>query len=100
MDAHAGVSYVKTKLENIDAFGLEYDFDDATSTRGRAGIRAILGGSLAPYIDGTVYHEFSGDRDVELFDGLNTYDLGTSGKGTWGRIEGGLSGNDGPGPIL
>ena len=100
MDVHAGVSHVKTKIDDIGAFGLAYDFDDATSTRGRAGIRAILGGSLSPYIDGTVYHEFSGDRDVDLFDGLNTYDVGNSGKGTWVRIEGGLSGNDGPGPIL
>ena len=71
-----------------------------TSTRGRAGLRAIFGGGLAPYVDATVYHEFNGDGDVELFDGGDIFDLDTKGKATWVRLEAGLSGNDGPGPIL
>jgi hypothetical protein len=100
VDVHAGVSHVRTKVDDISAFGFNYDIGKLTSTRGRAGVRAILGGSLAPYVDATVYHEFSDDGEVQLFDGANTFDFDTGGKGTWARFEAGLSGNDGPGPIL
>ena len=100
MDIHAGLSHVRTKVDDISAFGFNYDLAKMTSTRGRAGVRGIFGGSLAPYVDATVYHEFKGGGDIDFFDGLNTYDVDTRGKGTWVRLEGGLSGNDGPGPIL
>jgi hypothetical protein len=70
------------------------------STRGRAGIRAEFGGSWKPYIDATVYHEFDGDGRIALFDGAQTYDLEADGKGTWVRLEGGITGGGGPGPML
>ena len=73
MDARAGLSHVRTKIDDISAFGFDYDIGKVTSTRGRAGLRAILGDSgWAPYIDGTVYHEFNGDGEIELFVGLIT----------------------------
>ena len=100
LDASVGVSHVRTKIDDIDAFGVNYDINTITSTRGRAGLRAVFGGGLAPYIDGTVYREFDGDADFEVFDGADTFDLDTDGKATWVRLEAGLSGNDGPGPIL
>ena len=100
IDASVGLSHVRTKVDDINAFGFNYDIEKLTSTRGRAGLRAVFGGSLAPYVDATVYREFKGDGDIELFDGLNDIDLDTNGKATWVRLEGGLSGNDGPGPIL
>jgi hypothetical protein len=100
VDINAGVSHVTTKVDDIDAFGFNYDIGKLTSTRGRLGARAVFGGGIAPYVDATVYHEFNGDGDVEFFDGFNAYDVDTSNKGTWVRLEGGLSGNDGPGPIL
>ena len=103
VDIHAGFSHVRSKVDKVEAFGFEYDIDKVTSNRGRAGVRAVFAdmfGSLAPYIDGTVYHEFDGDGDVEFFDGINQYEFDTDNKGTWVRLEGGLSGNDGPGPIL
>ena len=100
LDLHGGLSHVRTKVDDISAFGFDYDMGRMTSTRGRAGLRAIFGGSLSPYIDATVYREFNGDGEVELFDGANRYDLDTNGRGTWVRLEAGLSGNDGPGPIL
>ncbi len=99
-DVMAGVSHVRTKVDDIEAFGFTYDTDRLTSTRGRAGVRGTLGGSLAPYVAATAYHEFRGDGDIVLFDGGDNFDLDTNGKGTWARIEAGLSGNDGPGPIL
>jgi hypothetical protein len=47
-----------------------------------------------------VYREFNGRRNVALFDGLNSYDLGSNGKGTWARLEAGISSNGGPGPLV
>ncbi len=100
MDILAGVSHVRTKVDDIAAFGFIYDTAKLTSTRGRAGVRAVFGGALAPYVAATLFHEFKGDGDVELFDGGDAWDLDTNGKGTWARFEAGISGNDGPGPIF
>ncbi len=101
LDAKVGLSHVNTKVGNIDAFGFNYDYGRIKSTRGRAGVRATFAaGDLAPYIDASIHHEFDGNRNLRLFDGLNYYDLDSQGKGTWGRIEAGLTGRDGPGPIL
>ena len=100
MDILAGLSHVRTKVDDIEAFGFVYDTAKLTSTRGRAGVRGVFGGALAPYVAATVYHEFKGDGDVELFDGVEAFDLDTRGKGTWARLEAGISGNDGPGPIF
>ena len=90
LDANAGVSFVRTKFDDVDAFGFNYDLGTIKSTRGRAGLRATFGGVMAPYIDGTVYREFRGDGRVALFDGANVYGLETEGKATWFRIEGGI----------
>ncbi|MEO7505049.1 MAG: hypothetical protein ABIT69_07700 [Sphingomicrobium sp.] len=101
LDAKVGLSHVRTKVGNIDAFGFTYDYGRIKSTRGRAGLRATFNaGSLAPYIDASIHHEFDGKRNLRLFDGTNSFDLDSTGKGTWGRIEAGLTGRDGPGPIL
>jgi outer membrane autotransporter protein len=56
IDASAGLSHVRTKIDDIDAFGVNYDINSMTSTRGRAGLRAVFGSGIAPYVDGTVYH--------------------------------------------
>ncbi|MEO5809156.1 MAG: hypothetical protein ABIR51_03640, partial [Sphingomicrobium sp.] len=101
LDAKVGLSHVNTKVGNIDAFGFNYDYGRIKSTRGRAGLRATFAsGDLAPYIDASIHHEFNGNRNLRLFDGLNSFDLDTRGRGTWGRIEAGLTGSQGPGPIL
>jgi hypothetical protein len=55
---------------------------------------------LAPYVSASVIREFNGDGKITLFDGGDQFNLDTNGKGTWVRVEAGLSGNDGPGPIL
>jgi hypothetical protein len=101
MDAKVGLSRVRSKIDDVNGFGFNYDYGRITSTRGRAGIRATFGGTFAPYVDATVYREFSGRRNVALFDGLNSYDIGsTNGKGTWARVEAGISSNGGPGPLV
>jgi hypothetical protein len=101
VDLNAGLSHVRSRLGAIEAFGFSYDYDRMTSTRGRAGVRAVFGEGLRPYVDATVLHEFDGKANVTLFDGVNNYDLDYSAKGTWVRLEGGIGGpSSGAGPIL
>ena len=102
LDANIGLSHVWTKLGDIDAFGFNYDYDKISSTRGRAGLRAVFGSSgWRPYVDATVYHESRGRGRVALFDSVNTYDLGVSNKGAWVRGEVGIGGpSNGAGSIL
>jgi len=101
VDLNAGLSHVRSKIGGINAFGFGYDYDRITSTRGRAGVRAVFGEGWRPYVDATAFHEFSGNANVTLFDGVNDYDLDYSGKGTWVRLEAGIGGpSAGAGPIL
>ena len=101
IDVNAGVAHVWTKLGGVGNFGFSYDYSKITSTRGRAGVRAVFGSGWRPYVDATVLHEFDGKARVNLFDGVNNYDLDYNGKGTWVRLEGGIVGaNSGAGPIL
>ena len=100
LDAKVGLAHVRTKIDDISAFGFSYDIDRVTSTRGRAGLRATFGGNLAPYVDATVYREFNGNGNVRLFDGATSYDIDSRGKGTWARLEAGLAAVSGSGPIL
>ena len=87
-------------MDDIDAFGFNYDIGTVTSARGRAGIRAAFGGNLGAYVEGMVLREFNGDGNVELFDGATFYDIDSDGKGTWFRLEAGLAPQLGSGPIL
>ena len=100
LDAKVGLAHVKTKIDDITAFGFNYDIGKVTSTRGRAGVRAAFGGSLSPYVEAMVLREFKGDGDIELFDGATFYDIESDGKGTWFRLEAGLAPQLGSGPIL
>jgi outer membrane autotransporter protein len=100
LDPNVGVSHVWTKIDDIEAFGATYDYDKLTSTRGRLGVRANFPGKWIPYLDGTVYREFEGDGEIALFDGLNTFDLESAGKGTWVRVEAGLGGWPSHGPMF
>jgi len=100
LDAKVGLAHVKTKIDDVGAFGLNYDLGTVTSTRGRAGLRAAFGGNLGFYAEGSVLREFDGDGSVELFDGATIYDIDTDGKATWFRLEAGLAPQLGSGPIL
>ena len=88
----AGLSHVRTKLDDFSIAGLNYDFDSMTSTRGRVGVRATGNGPVSPFVDVRAYHEFSGDGDVRLSDGVDAYRLNAEGRGTWARIEAGIGG--------
>jgi outer membrane autotransporter protein len=91
-DFNAGLSHVRTKLDDFAFGGLGYDFDSVRSNRGRIGIRAGFGGGLGAFAGAKLMHEFNGDSDVRLISGTATYDLTNRGRGTWGRVEAGLDG--------
>ena len=91
-DFSAGLSHVRTRIDDFSLGGLTYDYDRFTSTRGRIGGRVTGNGPMSLFLDGRVYHEFSGDGDVRLADGIDTYRLRADGRGTWARIEAGIGG--------
>ncbi|QIK96489.1 autotransporter outer membrane beta-barrel domain-containing protein [Sphingomonas sp. HDW15A] len=95
LDIHAGLSHVWSDLDDVAAFGFGYEFDKLTSTRGRLGVRGNFGGLYNPYLGATVYREFEGDADLTITNGAFASDLGSRGKGTWARLEGGLGGGSG-----
>jgi hypothetical protein len=100
LDLNVGLSHVRSTIDDIDVLGFGYDYDRMTSTRARGGLRAYFNGGWRPYLDLTGYHEFDGDGDVTLFDGTSFYDLESTGKATWVRLEGGLAGQVNRGPML
>ncbi len=53
LDLNAGLSHVRTKIDDIAAYGFGYDYDSFTSTRARGGVRAYFGGGWRPYVDAT-----------------------------------------------
>ncbi len=99
-DVQAGLSHVRTKIDDFSAGGLAYDFDRITSTRGRLGARAGFAAMWGAYIDAKLLHEFSGNTDLRLVDALGDHGIDTKGRGTWARIEVGAGGEKGPGPQI
>ena len=92
LDAHVGLSWVRTRLDDFTTGNINFVNDKFTSYRGRAGARLTFDGAYAPFIDGKVYREFKGDGDVILGSGSLLDRIGGRGRGTWGRIEAGVAG--------
>ena len=93
LDIFAGVSHVWNKIDDFEAYGLTYRYDDFDSTRGRAGARWNLGGDIQPYVQAAIHHEFSDNGSVELNDGVSNFALDADRRGTWGRLEAGVGGS-------
>ena len=92
-DAHVGLSYVRTRLNDFTTGNVSFDNSKFDSLRGRAGARLTWDGAIAPFIDAKVFNEFRGDSDVRLGNGSLLDMITTEGRGTWGRLEAGLAGN-------
>lgn len=92
-DAHVGLSYVRTRLNDYTTGNINFDNSKFDSLRGRAGARLTWDGAFAPFIDAKVFNEFRGDSDVRLGSGALFDTITAQGRGTWGRFEAGLAGN-------
>ena len=91
-EVNAGLSYVRTRLNDFTTGNINFDNSKYDSLRGRAGARLTWNGAIAPFIDAKVFNEFRGDSDVRLGSGALFDTITTQGRGTWGRLEAGLAG--------
>lgn len=100
-DLNAGLSYVKTDIDDYADYGLNFSYEDMESLRGRAGVRIIAEDYAGLFVGAKVFHEFrdnayllvaNGGTEVGRVDG--------PGRGTWVRVEGGVGANGGAAPQL
>ena len=99
-DVGAGLAYVRSNLDTFNFGNITFDGDKMTSMRGRVHARASFAGEMAPFVEVRGFHEFRGDNDFQLRSGLASTDLQGSGKGSWVRLEGGIGGGTGGGPLI
>ena len=98
-DLGGGLAWVQSKVEDFTTGGIAYDFDTTTSLRGRVGGRAELGTRVVAFLDARLLHDFEGDSDVTLTNGLSSDELGAKGRGTWARLEAGFDAAAAGGPM-
>jgi hypothetical protein len=99
-DVGAGLSYVRTRVDDYNFGNVSFDNDRFTSTRGRVQARATFAGTLAPFIDGKVFREFGDANEVTVGSGALRAAIEDERRGTWARVEGGLGGGVGGGPLI
>lgn len=99
-DLYAGLSHVRTRLDDFTTGLIDFDPERMTSTRGRLGARLGMTGSWAPFIDAKLLHEFRGDSDIRVSSGAFADSFERHGRGTWARFEAGIGGGAGGGPLL
>nr|WP_314445870.1 hypothetical protein [uncultured Sphingomonas sp.] len=99
-DVGAGLSYVRSRIDDYNFGNLTFDNDRYTSTRGRLQARASFAGAIAPFIDGKIFREFGDESELTVRSGALTTGLVDEKRGTWGRIEAGIGGGAGGGPLL
>jgi outer membrane autotransporter protein len=91
VDLQAGLSWVKTRVGAYSAQGLDFDWSDDKSLRGRIGGRVSLPQVAGLFVGAKVYHEFRDDRVFRVYSsGTDIADITMPNRGTWVRLEGGL----------
>lgn len=100
LDVNAGLSYVRTRMDDFTTGNIAFDNDRMTSVRGRIGARLGWTGDFAPFVDAKLFHEFRGNSDVRIASGGLIDTLNGRGRGTWGRLEGGLGAGAGGGGLV
>jgi hypothetical protein len=99
-DVGAGLSYVRSRIDDYSFGNVTFDNDRHTSTRGRLQARATFAGAIAPFIDGKIFREFGDAGDVVVRSGNLNSTIVDAKRGTWGRLEAGIGGGAGGGPLL
>jgi hypothetical protein len=92
IDLNFGLTSVRTRIDDFTTGNISFDNDAMKSLRGRASARLAWSGDSAPFISGTVFHEFEGDNSITVASGLLQDRIGGRGRGTWGRVEAGFGG--------
>jgi len=100
-DLNAGMSYVKTDIDTWNQYGLNFDWQNNKSWRGRLGARVIFPQALGLFAGAKVFHEFKDDGYLAIRNGtVDVSDIEMPHRGTWVRLEGGLDGSATHGAIL
>lgn len=99
-DLNAGLSYVKTDIDGWNQYGLTFDWQKDESLRGRLGARVLFPSAWGAYVGAKVMHEFRNDGYLRVAGTTTVADIDMANRGTWVRLEGGLSGIAGTGALL
>ncbi|NEX93026.1 autotransporter outer membrane beta-barrel domain-containing protein, partial [Caulobacter sp. 17J65-9] len=96
LEPSAALAWVETDLDGFSDGGTGFDYDDATSLRGRTGVRvggeATIGNAVfVPYVGVHAAGELDGENRMRVTDG-ETYQLVDEGRGSWAEAEVGVSG--------
>ena len=100
LDLNAALRYVHTSIDSFNAGLIGFGNGRTNSLRGSLAARMTWTGNLGPFVEAKLLHEFNGGSRTVVSSGSLLDQLQGRGRGTWGRIEAGLSGNRGGGPLL
>ena len=86
-----GVSYVSTRLDDMETLGQRLDFDNATGFVAKAGVRGsaqgiLLSGALTTYGAAFVAHDFTVKNGLTLVSGGEREHLSKDGGRTFGQV--------------
>ena len=100
-DLGASLSHVRTSVDSFSAEGIAYNFHTIKSVRGSLDARAEFGnGKIVPFVNARLLREFDGDSTLTLASGDESDQVTAKGKRTWARLEAGINGKGGSGPLL
>ncbi len=100
IDLHAGISHVRTRMADFTAGNIAFEGERIASTRGRLGARLGWASEVAPFVDARVYHELDREGGTIVRSGALFDTIYGQGRGTWGRLEAGVGGAPGGGPLV
>lgn len=93
-DVNAGLSVVRTRIDDFAIAGTDFQFGSSTSTRGRLGGRATFNGPFRPFAEARLFHEFGEPGGLRVISGDAEDKLDIAGRGSWARIEAGVGGGN------
>ncbi|MEO0031492.1 MAG: hypothetical protein RIS94_1250 [Pseudomonadota bacterium] len=99
-DLNAGLSYVKTRIDPWNQYGLAFSWDDNKSLRGRIGGQVIFPQALGAFVGAKVFHEFEHKGQLAISNAALVGEVPLEDRGTWVRLEAGLNGSGTNGILL
>jgi len=99
-DLNAGLSWIKTDIDAWNQYGLTFDWQNNRSLRGRLGARVVFPSAWGAFLGAKVLHEFKNDGFLRVAGTTTVADVDMAHRGTWVRVEGGLSGVGNTGALV